>query len=239
MNNLRQITSYVRCAVDKYDMINDGDSVAVGLSGGKDSLVLLASLAELRRFYPKKFKLSAVSLDPCFFGEETDFSPVIELCRRLDVPYYIKRTNLWDVVFNQRREKNPCSFCAKMRRGILHDICVQNSCNVIALGHHMDDAAETFYMNLFNGGNISCFSPKSYLSQKNIHMIRPMIFVREKDVLSVSKKLSLPVVKSPCPVDRETERQKVKCLISELDKIYPGIVKKTIGAIQRKNIERW
>ena len=233
---MQKLLSLVRSGCERYNMIEEGDKIAVGLSGGKDSVVLLAALAELRRFYPNSFSLTAITLDPRFNGEDTDYSELEELCNRLSIPYIIKRTQLGDVIFNIREEKNPCSLCAKMRRGALHDAAKEAGCNKIALGHHMDDAAETFMMNLLNGGNIGSFRPVTYLSRKDIYMIRPMIFVREKDTSRIIRKLGLPTVKSNCPVDGNTERQQIKEFISSLEPKYGELPPKILGAMQRGNI---
>ncbi len=229
----------MRCAMEKYDMVSDGDRIAVGLSGGKDSVAMLAALARMRIFYPAKYELFAITLDPCFNGENTDYSRLSELCKQLEVPYIIKRTELGKIIFETRAEKNPCSLCARMRRGALHDAAKELGCNKIALGHHMDDAAETFMMNLLNGGHIGCFSPKTYLSRKDLTMIRPMIFARESEPARVAAKLELPVVKSRCPADGVTERQAVKELLTSFEKQYGDIRGKIIGAMQRGEIDGW
>lgn len=233
---MQKLLSFVRSAIEKYDMIDDGDKIAVGVSGGKDSLALLTSLAELRRFYPKKYSLVAITLDPRFGDKDTDYSEIEELCKRLDIPYIIKRTELGNVIFNIRQEKNPCSLCARMRRGALHDAAKAAQCNKIALGHHMDDAAETFMMNLFNGGNIGSFRPVTYLSRKDIYMIRPMILAREVDTTRVCNKLNLPIVKSKCPADGNTEREEIKTFIKALRPKYGDLTPKIIGAMQRGSL---
>lgn len=236
---MQQLMSYMRCAMEKYNMIDDGDKVAIGVSGGKDSVAMLVGLAQLRRFYPKKFELIAVTLDPCFNDTHGDYSEISRLCEELCIPYIIKRTELAKIIFQTREEKNPCSLCARMRRGALHDIAKESGCNKIALGHHMDDAAETFMMNLLNLGQIGCFSPVSYLSRKDLYMIRPMIFASEKDVKRAINKNNLPVVKSLCPVDKKTQREDVKILLNNLEKDYPALRKKIVGALQRGEIDRW
>lgn len=236
---MKKLLSLVRAAVDKYNMIDDGDRIAIGVSGGKDSLALLCALARLRQFYPKKFDIVAITLDYRFNGVEGDFSEVQKLCDELNVEYYIKPTDLWQVIFVDRQEKNPCSLCAKMRRGILHDTAKEYGCNKVALGHHLDDAAETFMMNLLNGGTIGCFSPVSYLSNKDIYLIRPMVFAFEKDVAAAARRLELPVVKSKCPADKVTERQEMKNLLKELEKDYPLLRKKIVGALERGEIDGW
>ena len=236
---MQRLMSFMRSAMERYDMIEEGDRVAVGVSGGKDSLCLLYALAEMRRFYPKKYEVVAITVDPQFGGVPGDYTEVERLCRKLGVEYRIKETHLWEIVFEIRKEENPCSLCAKMRRGALHDAAHEAGCTRVALGHHMDDAVETFYMNLFQGGNIGCFSPVSYLSRKGLYLIRPMIFAEERYINRVSKKLELPIVKSKCPADGCTERQKTKEMIGEWKKSIPDIKKKTIGAMQRAGISKW
>jgi len=234
---MQKLMSYMRSAMEQYDMIQEGDRVAVGVSGGKDSLALLAALARMRSFYPYKYELAAISMDPCFNGFETDYSEVETMCEKLEVPYIIRRTEIGRIIFETRNEKNPCSLCARMRRGVLHDEAKAAGCNKLALGHHMDDAAETFLMNLLNGGHIGCFSPVTYLSRKDITVIRPMIFARESDAARVAKRENLPVVKSKCPVDGTTERQEVKQLLTSLEHKYGDVRSKILGAMQRGNID--
>lgn len=236
---MEKLTGIIRAAVDKYNMIEDGDRIAVGVSGGKDSLVLLVCLAHLRRYYPKKFDLCAVSVDPCFMGEESDFSAIDDLCREIDVEYVIKRTELYKVVFEQMKPQSPCALCAKMRRGILHDVTKELGCNKIALGHHSEDAAQTFLMNLFCSGTVGSFRPVTYLSNKDIHMIRPMIFCDESKVESVAQRYNLPVVKSRCPMDKNTQREETAVLMRELSKKFPDLKSKLIGALERGNISGW
>ncbi len=236
---MQKLLSLVRAAAEKYDMIENGDRIAVCVSGGKDSVALLKCMAELRRFYPQNFELYAVTLDPCFFGEQGDYSDIEKLCSQLNIPYTVKRTDLYNVIFETRKEKNPCSLCARMRRGLLHDTAKELNCNKIALGHHLDDAAETFLMNLFSGGRAECFSPVSYLSRKDLYMIRPLIFAFESDIERVVGKENLPIVKSRCPADEKTHREEMKQLLKELEKKYPAIRQKIIGAMQTGNISKW
>ena len=227
---MKKLLSRVRAAVDKFDMIADGASVAVGVSGGKDSLALLRLLCELRRFYPNKFTVTALTADPCFFGQESDVSDVTRMCEELGVEHIIRRTTLYDIIFEQRREKNPCALCAKMRRGILHNMAKEAGCDTVALGHHSDDAAETVLMNLFCGGTFGCFSPKSYLSRKELNLIRPLIFCDETQVASFVERYELPVVKSRCPADGNTERARVRAIMEGLKKEYPDIKAKLFNA---------
>ena len=238
---LQRLMSHIRSALEQYNMIEDGDRIAVGLSGGKDSVAMLAALAEMRRFYPKKYELVAITLDYRFHNQDGDFSQLEEMCRRLGVKYVVKRTELYNIIFEVRKEKNPCSLCARMRRGLLHDTAKEYGCNKIALGHHLDDAVETFMMNLLNGGTISCFSPITYLSRKDIYSIRPMVLTPERVVLSAVKNANLPIVKSKCPADGETERERIKQFIWNLERNegYDGLRDKIIGALQRKNIDGW
>ena len=236
---MKKLLSLTRAAVDKYNMIEAGDKIAVGVSGGKDSLALLYALAKLRDFYPKPFSLVAVTLDYQFNGIAEDYTEIEALCKELQVEYIVRRTNLWEVIFETRKEKNPCSLCAKMRRGLLHDTAVANGCNKVALGHHMDDAAETFLMNLLNGGKIGCFSPVSYLSNKKLYLIRPLIFAYEKDVAAAARRENLPVVKSRCPMDKVSNRQNMKELLRSLEKDYPAVRRKIVGALERSHIDSW
>lgn len=236
---MKKLLSLTRAAVDKYNMIEAGDKIAVGVSGGKDSLALLYALAKLRDFYPKPFSLVAITLDYQFNGVAEDYTEIEALCKELQVEYIVRRTNLWEVIFETRKEKNPCSLCAKMRRGLLHDTAVANGCNKVALGHHMDDAAETFLMNLLNGGKIGCFSPISYLSNKKLYLIRPLIFAYEKDVAAAARRANLPVVKSRCPMDKVSNRQNMKELLRSLEKDYPAVRKKIVGALERSHIDSW
>ena len=233
---MQKLLSHMRAACQQYEMIKEGDRIAIGVSGGKDSVALLAGMANLRRFYPEKFEIVAITLDPRFGGVDGDFSQIEKLCAELDVEYVIKRTQLAEVIFNIRKESNPCSLCARMRRGALHDAAKEHGCNKIALGHHLDDVAETFVMNLFNGGTLDCFMPVTYLSRKDIYMIRPMIFARESDCARVVRRENLPTVKSNCPADGTTERQEVKEMLSALEKKYGDVRSKILGAMQRKEI---
>ena len=236
---MQELMSRMRAAMEKYDMIAPGDTVAVGVSGGKDSLALLYALAGMRRFYPAPYTLKAVSVDPCFFGQPTDYGAIEALCDTLGVEYAIRRTELYHIIFETRRESNPCSLCARMRRGMLHDMCKELGANKLALGHHMDDAAETFLMNLFSGGNIGSFKPVTYLSRKDLTMIRPMIFASEKEVRRAAEKTGLPVIKSPCPMDKTSEREHIKELMAALSKTYPALSEKIVNAMGKEGISGW
>ena len=235
MENIKRVLSYTRRAVDDYEMIRDGDKIAVGVSAGKDSLTLLCALADLRRFYPKKFDLCAITVDMGFEG--TDFSRIRQLCDELDVPYTVVPTEISRIIFDVRKEKNPCSLCAKMRRGALHTAAKELGCNTVALGHHFDDVVETFMLNLFFEGRLGCFQPVTYLSRMDIRLIRPMIYMPEKDVRYFAKSAELPVVKSSCPADGNTQREEMKQLLAKLDRENRGLRYRIFGAIQRGEID--
>ncbi|MBQ8249722.1 MAG: tRNA 2-thiocytidine(32) synthetase TtcA [Clostridia bacterium] len=235
MKEIQRILSFTRRAVDDYSMIEDGDKIGVGVSAGKDSLTLLLALAELRRFYPKKFSLVAITVDMGFEG--VDFSPIAELCSTIDVPFVIVPTQISRIVFDVRKEKNPCGLCAKMRRGALHDECKRQGCNKLALGHHFDDVVETFMLNLFYEGRLGSFSPVTYLSRKDLTMIRPMIYAQEKDVRYFVNRHPLPVIESPCPADKNTERESMKQLLSSLERNNKGLRHRIFGALQRSGID--
>ena len=236
MENTKRILSYVRRAVDDYGMIREGEKIAVGISGGKDSLALLCALADLRRFYPKKFELCAITVDMGFDGE-MDFTPVKQLCERLDVEYHIIPTEIYKIIFEVRKEPGPCSLCAKMRRGALHKAAKELGCTAVALGHHFDDVVETFMLNLFFEGRLGCFSPVTYLSRMDITLIRPMIYMPEKDVRYFAQKACLPVIKSPCPADGNTKREEMKKLLASLERTNKGLRYRIFGALTRGEID--
>ncbi|MBQ5661787.1 MAG: tRNA 2-thiocytidine(32) synthetase TtcA [Clostridia bacterium] len=235
MEHIKRILSFTRRALDDYEMIRPGDRVAVGVSAGKDSLTLLCAMAELRRFYPVPFELVAVTID--MKAGEGDFSAIRALCEKLDVPYHVIPTEISHIIFDVRKEKNPCSLCAKMRRGALHNAAKELGCNVVALGHHFDDAVETFMLNLFFEGRLGCFSPVSYLSRTDLRLIRPMIYMPEKDVRYFAKKAELPVLASTCPADGNTQREEMKKLLAELDRKHDGLRYRIFGAMQRGEID--
>ncbi len=233
---MKRLQSKLRKACEAYRLIEGGDRVAVGVSGGKDSLALLVALCEYRRYAPASFSVTALTLDPCFGGRQTDYGAVTALCARYGVPHIIKRTNLAEVVFEIRREKNPCALCAKMRRGALHDLCLAQGCNKIALGHHLDDAVETFFLNLFYEGRIAAFAPKSYLSRKKLTMIRPLILCEEREIANAAARAALPVVKSACPMDGTSRRQAIKEFIAQKETEYPGFLHRTFTALQNGDV---
>ncbi len=236
---MEKLAGKVRAAVDKYHMIEADDVIGVGVSGGKDSLFLLCALASLRRYYPKPFSLLAITADPCFSGKEMELEPIADLCQEWEVPYIIEKTNLGRIIFEDRKEPNPCSLCARMRRGILHNICVREGANKLALGHHQDDAVQTLLMNLFYGGKLGCFSPKSYLSRKNITLVRPLVFCEEREIKNACARMSLPVVKSGCPADGFTARKDTEGLIASLEAQFPDVKAKLLGAMQRAGLDGW
>lgn len=239
MPKKQALLGLMRAAVDRYAMLQSGDHVAVGVSGGKDSMALLALLAEYRRFSPQPFSLTAITLDPGFGGVETDFSAVADWCAARDIPYILKRTRLADAAVEEADGKPPCSLCAKMRRGVLHRTAVEAGCNVVALGHHKDDATETVLMNLLEGSRFACFSPVTELDRRGLRLIRPLLFMRERDVAAFAAAEALPIVPSRCPVDGHTHRQKAKELVAALSKEYGDVTKKILHALAADHIDRW
>lgn len=234
---MQKIVGLVRRCVDDYHMIEAGDKIAVGVSGGKDSLTLLVLLRELQRYYPKPFSLAAVTIDMGLGG--MDFSPVQALCDRLEVPFTKIKTEIGPIIFEYRQEKNPCSMCAKMRRGALNEALLSQGIHKIALGHHHDDAVETFLMSMLYEGRISCFQPVTLLDRTGITQIRPMLYLPEQTVVHVAEQLDLPVVHNTCPVDKHTKRQEVKNLIRDLQATYPDLKTKLFGAMQRLPLPAW
>lgn len=235
MDNTKLLLSYARRAIDDYQMIDEGDKIAVGVSAGKDSLTLLVALAQMRRFYPKKFSLIAITVDMGFEG--MDLTPIKKFCEELDVEYHVVPTQISKIIFDVRKEKNPCSLCAKMRRGALHTAAKELGCNKVALGHHFDDVVETFMLNLFYEGRLGCFQPVTYLSRIDLHLIRPLIYMPEKDVRYFASKVTLPVIASPCPADKNTERERMKELLHNLERENKGLRYRIFGAMQRANID--
>ena len=238
MNDLlNDFTGTVRRAVDDYHMIEAGDRVAVGVSGGKDSLVLLLALDHLKSYYPAPFELEAVTVELGFEG--MDFSPVAALCEARGIPYTRRKTDIKEVVFDVRQEENPCSLCAKMRRGALNGILKERGLNKLALGHHFDDAVETFMMSLLFEGRISCFRPVTYLDRSGVTQIRPLIYAGEQKIANVAAALELPLVENPCPQDKESKRHEIKELLAQMSAGYPDLKSKIFGAMQRLPLEGW
>lgn len=234
---MQKMLSLARKCVDDYHMIEPHDHIAVGVSGGKDSLALLAVLAELRRFYPHPFTLTAITLDAGY--ADMDFSPVAALCERLEIPYIIKKTEIGKILFEIRKEKNPCALCAKMRRGALNDAALDAGCKKVALGHHFDDVAETFVLSLFYEGRINCFYPVTYLDRKGITVIRPLLYIPERQIANFARRQTLPVVQNLCPADKHTKREEVKELLRELERTHHDLRERIFGAIQRYPLEGW
>jgi len=234
---MNKFTGLVRRCIEDYDMIADGETIAVGVSGGKDSLVVLCALASLRRFYPKRFDIHAITIDTGFPGG--DFSPIANLCRELGVPYTVKKTEISSIVFDQRREKNPCALCSKMRRGSIAGLITELGIKKIALGHHYDDAVETFALSLLYEGRIHCFRPVTYMDRTGITQLRPMLYAREDAVRALAKEMNLPILHNPCPQNGVSKREEVKVLLKTLGETYPDIKPKIFGAIQRLPIEGW
>ena len=234
---IRRLLSYARRCVDDYNMIEDGDKIAVGLSGGKDSAALLCTLRDLQIFYPKRFELMAITVDMGFEG--ADYSKAEEFCREAGIEYVVKKTNLAEVIFDIRKEPNPCSLCAKMRRGILNETAHDHGCNKVALGHHFDDVVDTFMLNLIHEGRIASFSPVTYLSRTDITVIRPLSYAPEKDIKYFVRHNDLPVSPSLCPEDKHTERESMKQLIDDLDRRFKGVRHRVFGALQKQDISGW
>lgn len=233
---MQRLMGLVRRCVEDYNMIEDGDKIAVGVSGGKDSLVLLKLLAALRGYHNKAFALEAVTID---MGLGMDYSGIEALCEELEVPYTVVKTEIGPIIFDYRKEKNPCSMCAKMRRGALNQALLDRGCNKLALGHHYDDAVETFLMSLIYEGRISCFQPVTHLDRTGITQIRPMLYIHEKTVDAFAQRMALPVLQNRCPVDKHTKREEVKDLIYNLVKVYPDLKERIFGAMQRYPLEAW
>lgn len=229
----------MRKAIQEFDLIQNGDKIAVGVSGGKDSLVLLEGLVRLKRFIGIDYEVTAITLDPRFGGTDGDYSSVEKMCAEMGIEFKLIRTDIGEIVFNVRKETNPCSLCARMRRGALHDAAKELGCNKIALGHNYDDAVETFVMNLFNEGRLGCFAPKSYLSRKDITMIRPLVFAPEKEVRNAAKRSGLEVVKSKCPADGHTSREETKRFLAERNKADKGFSDRIFGAVRRAGLDGW
>ena len=231
---MQKLMGLARRCVEDYNMISDGDKIAVGVSGGKDSLVLLKLLAGLRQYMD--FDLEAITID---MGLGMDYSGIDALCRELDVPYTVVKTEIGPIIFDYRKEKNPCSMCSKMRRGALNQTLLDRGLNKLALGHHFDDAVETFLMSLIYEGRISCFQPVTNLDRTGIIQIRPMLYIHEMTVDSFAKRMELPVVTNRCPVDKHTKREEIKQLVYDLSSSYPDLKERIFGAMQRLPLPEW
>ena len=234
---MQKLLSYVRRAVEDYHMIDEGDCIAVGLSGGKDSLALLLALSRLRRFYPKPFTVKAITLDMGF--DNMDFSPLCRFCKEQDIPFILEKTEIKTIVFDIRKESNPCSLCAMLRRGALQNTALGHGCNNLALGHHKDDVIETYLLSLLYEGRMNCFAPVTQLDGKDISVIRPLIYTPELHIRSLNKRFTLPVVRSTCPSDGVSKRQEIKNLLWSMEHDNRGVRQRIFGAIQRLPISGW
>ena len=234
---LQQLMSYTRRAIDDYQLIEDGDKIAIGVSGGKDSLTMLYALKGLQRFYPKQFELMAVTVDLGFHNFNT--KAIGNLCQELEISYEVVHTEVAKIVFEERKENNPCSLCAKMRKGALNEMVKAHNFNKIAYAHHKDDIVETMLMSLIFEGRFHTFSPKTYLNRMGLTVIRPMMYVREADIIGFSHKYQLPVAKSPCPADGYTKREYSKNLLRQLNHEHPGCSERMFTAIINGHMEDW
>ena len=236
---MQRILGYMRKAVKEYDLIKNGDKIAVGVSGGKDSLVLLYGLVLLKKFIGTDYDVVGITIDPNFSGKTGDFSAVSDFCKSIGAEYHIIPTQIGEIVFDVRKESNPCSHCSRLRRGALQNSAEELGCNKIALGHNKDDVIETFIMNLFNAGRIGCFSPSSYMEDRNMHIIRPLVLAPEKDIRRAVRKNNITVVKSACPADGHTNRQKTKEFLIENERKDHGFKDRIFGALKRSGIDGW
>ena len=234
---MQRLLSLLRQAADNYQMIDQDDHIAVGISGGKDSLTLLCGLRSLQRFYPKHFSLSAITVD-LGLGN-LDLEPIKALCHSLDIPYHVISTDIGTVLFDIRKESNPCSLCAKMRKGALNQKALELGCNKIAYAHHRDDLIETALMSLIYEGRFHAFSPYTHLDRTGPTVIRPMLYVSEADVKGFRNRYQLPVCKNPCPMDGHTRREYVKNLIRTLDRENPGVKDRLFSAVMNGHLEGW
>ena len=233
---MQKLIGLVRRCVDDYDMIQPGDKIGVGVSGGKDSVALLVFLAELRKYNSNPFYLEAITVD---MGLGMDYSGIENLCKTLDVPFTLVKTEIGPIIFDYRKEKNPCSMCAKMRRGALNETLLKRGLNKLALGHHYDDAVETFLMSLIYEGRLSCFQPVTNLDRTGICQIRPMLYIHERTIDGFVSRMQLPVIENRCPVDKNTKRQEIKDLIYQLSSTYPDLKERVFGAMQRLPLPEW
>lgn len=234
---MQKILGYLRKAIENYNMIEEGDKIAVGLSGGKDSITLLMGLKALQRFYPKHFDLVAISVNPGFEFFDTDF--LKETCEKIGVEYVEAKSNIKEIVFDVRKERNPCSLCANLRRGILNSTAIENSCNKLALGHNEDDVLETFFLNFLYAGNLSTFAPVSYMDKSEITLIRPLVYAPEKEISKFVKRNDISVMKKTCPMDGVSKREYMKELLYKFVIDIPNVRANMMGAIKRASINGW
>ncbi|MDL2327036.1 tRNA 2-thiocytidine biosynthesis TtcA family protein [Ruminococcaceae bacterium OttesenSCG-928-A11] len=236
---MQRLEGLARKAMQTYRMIKPGDAVCVGVSGGKDSVALALALKHLSAYYEHPYTVCALTLDPQFGGQETDYTALTAFFEAAGIPHHIKRTNIGPLVFDVRKEPNPCALCAKMRRGALHTTAKELGCNKVALGHHLDDAVETFYMNLLGEGHLGCFSPVTWLSRKEVTVIRPLVLAREFEVARAAAACGAPIVKSRCPMEGVTFRSRTKIFVAERSKQDPAFVQKTLNAIKKADLDGW
>ncbi len=234
---MQRILSYLRKAIENYNMIEEGDKIAVALSGGKDSITLLMGLKALQRFYPKKFDLIAISVNPGFEFFDTTF--LKEICNNINVEFVEAESHIKEIVFDIRKEKNPCSLCANLRRGILNSTAIEHGCNKLALGHNEDDVLETFFLNMLYAGNLSTFAPVSYMDRAKVTLIRPLIYAPEKEIRKFIKRSGINVMKKNCPMDGVSKREDIKEMLYKLSIKIPNVRANLIGAIKRANINGW
>lgn len=234
---MKKILSRLRCAVDDYNMIEEGDKIAVGISGGKDSLVSLLAMKTLKRFYPKQFHLEAVTIDLGF--SDMDYSPIARLCEENEIPYHIEKTDIKQIVFDIRQEENPCSLCAKMRRGAMCSAVKERGIEKIVYGHHFDDVLNTYFLSLIYEGRMNTFSPVTYLERMGVTVLRPFIYVEEAEIRKYAEKMNLPIVKNSCPADKNTKRQYANDLVWKLERENHGFRNRLFTAIQNSDISGW
>lgn len=234
---LNEFTGTVRRAVDDYNMIKEGDRIAVGVSGGKDSMLLLASMNHLRKYYPRHFELEAITIELGFDG--MNFAPVAEFCEANGIPYTCLKTDIKEIVFDIRKEDNPCSLCSKMRRGAINDAIKARGISKLALGHHFDDAVETFMMSLLLEGRLNCFRPVTFLDRSGVTQIRPLIYAGEQKIANVAAALNLPIVENPCPEDKNSKRYEIKAMLKTMSAEYPDMKSKIFGSMQRLPLPGW
>ncbi|MDD3370145.1 MAG: ATP-binding protein [Lachnospiraceae bacterium] len=235
--DLQRVLSQTRKAVDDFHMIEEGDKIAIGISGGKDSLTLLLALKGLQRFYPKHFDLYAVTVDLGF--KDLDLDKIVAMCKELEVPYEVVKTDIGKIVFEDRKESNPCSLCANLRKGALNDAILRTGCNKVAYAHHKDDMVETFLLSMIYEGRFHTFNPVTYLDRTGITVIRPLMYMNEADVIGFVNKNNIPVVKSPCPADGHTKREYVHLLLQRLNHENPGVKQRMFRAILTMNQDAW
>ena len=234
---MQKILGYLRKAIEHYNMIEEGDRIAVALSGGKDSITLLKGLKALQRFYPKSFDLIAISVNPGFEFFDTTF--LENTCKEIGVEFVEARSDIKEIVFDIRKEKNPCSLCANLRRGILNSTAIEHGCNKLALGHNEDDVLETFFLNMLYAGNLNTFAPVSYMDRSKITLIRPLIYAPEKEIRKFIKRNDIKVMPKSCPMDGVSKREYMKDLLYKLTIEIPNVRANLIGAIKRAGINGW